>query len=233
YGPQASYRCNEFGHLCGGVKPPRTGTAPVTLADCHSAEDGVLIRVSELATFFRSLKPDPATVFVSSIAAPVTPYPVGFVLNPRNELAPLMEHSCMRADGANGDPAVRMSEFVGKFGANGSASSICDDSYAPALAQLGNTIGRALGPLCLNATVPDSDPQTPGIQATCQVVEHAPNTADRTLPQCSAASSQGGPAPCWYLTSATSCQSGTGLVINRAAPPVAGTSVTVRCSQCG
>jgi hypothetical protein len=233
YGPQNSYRCNEYGHLCAGARPPRTGSAPATLASCRSAEDGVLIRISELATFFRSLKPDPAMVFVSSIAAPATPYTVSFQLNTFNELAPVVGHSCARADGAYGDPAVRMAEFVSRFGANGSVSSICDDSYAPALAQLGNTIGRALGPLCLSATVPDGDPQKPGIQAACQVVEHAPNAADRTLPQCDAASPQGGPKPCWYLTGAQSCQSGTGLVINRTAPPPTGTSVTVRCSRCG
>jgi hypothetical protein len=66
-----------------------------------------------------------------------------------------------------------------------------------------------------------------------QVVEHAPNAADQTLPQCDAASPQGGPKPCWYLTGAQSCQSGTGLVINRIASPATGTSVTVRCSRCG
>ena len=34
-----SFRCNEFGHLCGGVAPPRNGTTPVTItADCHSNE---------------------------------------------------------------------------------------------------------------------------------------------------------------------------------------------------
>jgi hypothetical protein len=41
-----------------------------------------------------------------------------------------------------------------------------------ALTQLGNTIGRALGPQCLNATIPDHDAAKPGIQATCQVVLH-------------------------------------------------------------
>jgi hypothetical protein len=25
FGPLGSFRCNEFGHLCGGVMPPRTG----------------------------------------------------------------------------------------------------------------------------------------------------------------------------------------------------------------
>jgi hypothetical protein len=234
YGPLASYRCNEFGHLCGGVKPPRIGTTPVTLTDCHSAEDGVLIRVSELAAFFQSLKPDPSMIFVSSIAAPVTPYTVTFPFDANfNQNDPTIAHSCTRADGANGDPAVRMAEFVGKFGANGSVSSICDDSYAPALTQLGATIGRALGPLCLAAAVPDSDPSKPGIQASCQVVEHAPGAADDTLPQCDAASPQGGPAPCWYLSAAASCTSGVGLVVNRSASPAAGTTVSVRCSLCG
>ena len=38
------FRCNEFGHLCGGVAPPRNGTTPVTItADCHSNETGGLL----------------------------------------------------------------------------------------------------------------------------------------------------------------------------------------------
>src|SRR5205814_6970206 len=37
YGPLASFRCNEFGHLCGGSRPPRSKAD--NLQDCHSAED--------------------------------------------------------------------------------------------------------------------------------------------------------------------------------------------------
>ena len=39
-GAMGSYRCNEFGHLCGGQPPPHAAPAsPATLANCVSAED--------------------------------------------------------------------------------------------------------------------------------------------------------------------------------------------------
>src|SRR5262249_14019244 len=138
--------------------------------------------------------------------------------------------------GANGDPAVRMAEFTGKFGANGTFSSICDDSYAPALSQLGATIGRALGPLCLAAPVADTDATKVGIQANCQVIERAPGVADRTLPPpaCDPPPPQGGPAPCWYVAPSTTatCPSGVQLQINRTTPPAPGTTLGVHCTSC-
>jgi hypothetical protein len=232
WGPLQSYRCNRFGHLCGGVRPPATGAGVVPLTACRSAEDGVLYRVSELATFFRSLKPDPTMVLVSSIAAPATPYSVDFGLQ-----TPTMVHSCVRADGANGDPAVRMEEFVSRFGPNGTSSSICNDSYAPALNQLGTAIGRALGTLCIDVAIPDTNAQLPGIQANCQVLEHVPASdttpaIDRALPQCDAASAQGRPLPCWYMTGNNACQSGVQMLINRTGEPPAGDTVSVSCTVC-
>ena len=50
----------------------------------------------------------------------------------------------MRTDGSSAYPAPRMADFVAQFGANGTTSSLCDDSYAPALTQLGNAIGRVV-----------------------------------------------------------------------------------------
>ncbi|MBC8132260.1 MAG: VWA domain-containing protein, partial [Deltaproteobacteria bacterium] len=50
-GPVSSFRCNEFGHLCAGQPPNRT--AATNLRDCHSAEDGRLIRISEFVDFFK------------------------------------------------------------------------------------------------------------------------------------------------------------------------------------
>ena len=75
-----------------------------------------------------------------------------------------------------------MADFVGQFGSNGNFSSICNDSYAPALAQLGIAIGRAFTSHCLDTTVPDADPGVPGIQARCDVVLRAPSKADQTIP---------------------------------------------------
>jgi hypothetical protein len=232
-GPIGNFRCNEFGHLCGGVMPPRTGTVgtPTTLADCRSNEAGLLYPVETLASFFKSLKPDPAMLFVSAIAGPSTPYAIDYRMSGTEQVAQLAR-SCTRADGAYADPGVRMAEFTAKFGSNGNFSSICNDSYAPALAQLGTAIGRAFTSHCLDATVPDADPAAAGIQASCEVVLRAPSRPDQPLPACDAATPQGGPQPCWYLTSSTACTSGVLFAVNRTGATAAGETISIRCGAC-
>src|SRR5262249_53687922 len=39
YGPLASYRCNEYGHLCNGAPPPRDMSVTYPAGTCTSAED--------------------------------------------------------------------------------------------------------------------------------------------------------------------------------------------------
>ena len=101
-----------------------------------------------------------------------------------------------------------MADFVAQFGSNGIMSSICDDSYAPALRSWATAIGRAFTSHCLDATVPDAIRCVPGIQASCDVVLRAPSKADQTMPACDAATPQGGPQPCWYLTASTALRLG-------------------------
>jgi hypothetical protein len=230
------FRCNEFGHLCGGVAPPRNGTTSVTItADCHSNETaGLLYPVGTLADFFKSLKPDPAMLFVSAIAAPVKPYTINYTASPyaTGENQAIIAHSCTRSDGAFADPAVRMSDFVTLFGSNGNMTSICDDSYAPALSQLGMAIGRAFTSHCLDAAVPDGDAVAPGIQARCDVVLRAPGKSDQTVPACDTATPQGGPQPCWYLTANTTCSSGVLFSMNRSGATTAGETISIRCDTC-
>jgi hypothetical protein len=239
YGPIGSFRCNEYGHRCGGAPPPRIGTTPVTLTGCRSAEDGVLYGMAPLAEFFQSLKSDPAMLFVSAIAGPPSPYVVSYppttVVTP-SEAWPVVGHSCTRGTTAYADPGVRMAELVSRFGDNGSFSSICDDSYAPALQRLGTAIGRGVAPDCLDAAVPDGDAARPGIQASCRVVSRVPSdggAAETVLPACDAATSSGGPPPCWYLVSSSACSSGVQLAINRSGVPPTGETIAVRCNTCG
>ncbi|HXI58845.1 MAG TPA: hypothetical protein VNO55_22415, partial [Polyangia bacterium] len=52
-GPLNSFRCNEFGHLCNGTKPPRT---PANLSGCTSAEDGRLLKMSDVIDRTKALK---------------------------------------------------------------------------------------------------------------------------------------------------------------------------------
>jgi hypothetical protein len=231
------FRCNEFGHLCGGVAPPRNGAVGASLnitADCHSNEAGLLYPVGGFASFFKTLKADPSMLFVASIAAPVKPYTINYITASATagEAEARIAHSCMRTDNGFADPAVRMTDFVGQFGANGVASSICDDSFAPALTQLGTAIGRAFTSHCLDATVSDHDPVAPGIQATCDVVLHAPGQTDKTIPVCDKATPQGGPQPCWYLTPSSACGSGVLFAMNRTGATTTGETLTIRCDTC-
>ena len=51
-GPIDSYRCNEFGHLCDGVPPPRT-MAAMNLQNCTSNENGKLTRIADFVSLLQ------------------------------------------------------------------------------------------------------------------------------------------------------------------------------------
>jgi MYXO-CTERM domain-containing protein len=148
FGPPTSYRCNEFGHLCGTppLPPPRLSPNPadaaatVTLEGCKPAEgSGILTPVAELASEILSLKSDPDAISVVAIAGPATPYTVHWTPAPTADSGPwpAIMHSCDNGpDVGTGDPSVRIQEFVRAFGDNGSIYSICQASFAPALNQV-------------------------------------------------------------------------------------------------
>jgi hypothetical protein len=151
-GPPANFRCNEFGHLCGGAKPPRlapTGsvTDSVTLDGCVSAEDaGMLIPVANVVAQLRSLKRFPdEQVVVAAIAGPDAPYTVKWRSPPTADTGPWPEiaHSCVATDASVADPAVRIAQFVRTFGANGLLLSACSDNYAPSLQRLAEHLNSA------------------------------------------------------------------------------------------
>lgn len=122
-GSLESYRCNEFGHVCGGKAPPHGYPEPipadgVTLDACVSAEDNgpktddgvtdphggadpthghLWPTVDELADLIKSLKPDsPDDILVAAIAGPPTPYRVIQALSRSGtgETVPNVDHSC-------------------------------------------------------------------------------------------------------------------------------------------
>ena len=147
-GPPSNYRCNEFGHLCDGQRPPRE-KAPggdvnttVMLNNCTSSEcDGSLIPVAEFAARIKALKAGSEqrdcrrrhlgarrrrTTSRGRTRASRTPR-ADWQAVPGREIA----HSCTSADGSFADPAVRIANWVSAFGANGITSSICDVSFAP------------------------------------------------------------------------------------------------------
>ena len=141
-GPPLNFRCNEFGHLCNGAKPPRLApngdvNAKVALDGCVSAEGaGMLTPVATIVSQLRALKPFPdQQIVITAIAGPTTPYQVTW----RNPLLmdtgpwPGIEHSCAATDGHVADPAIRIADFVHRFGDNGLVLSACSDNWGSAL----------------------------------------------------------------------------------------------------
>jgi hypothetical protein len=152
-GPPGNFRCNEFGHLCSGSKPPRRApdgnvTDTATLTDCVPAEaSGMLTPVATFVSQLRSVKPFPdQQIVVSAITGPATPYAVHWRAPSVADSGPWPEitHSCVAADTSYGDPAVRITAFVSAFGVNGSVLSICNDSYAPAMQIIADRIGDVI-----------------------------------------------------------------------------------------
>jgi len=198
-GPLTNFRCNEFGHLCGGYHPPRTATGPLQGCESNEAE-GYLESVSSFVAFLRGLKSDPARVFVASVAGPATPYQVHVRPPSFPDTAdwPEIGHSCSTVDGGFADPAVRLNQLTESLGPYGRFESICGDSMYTPLRRIAATMTRPLRDACVSR--PSSPP-------ACQVVDrwtdgdgikHA-----AVLPSCADAS---GITPCWSLVDDPSCR---------------------------
>jgi hypothetical protein len=156
-GPVSGFRCDEFGHLCNGVRPPRR--APngsvndvVTLDGCVSAEGaGMLTPVATLAAQIRALKEFPdQQIQVSAIAAPSAPYTVTWRNPPIADTGPWpsVQPACIGADGTLATPAVRINQWIGAFGSSGQSYSVCETDYAPTL----SSIAARLAPLVSQRT---------------------------------------------------------------------------------
>jgi hypothetical protein len=159
-GPPSTYRCSEFGVVCGtpGAAPPRLSPTPtdlsttVTLDGCRSNEASpYLPAVAPMAAAVKALKADPARqILVAAIAGPLTPYTVRWQTPSVADTGPWpdLEPSC---DGGNaigvGLPAVRITDWVHAFGDNGLSYSICTNSFAPALEDIATHLvnGLAVG----------------------------------------------------------------------------------------
>jgi hypothetical protein len=197
-GPLQSYRCNEFGHLCGGKRPPRQPPGEVDLGTCVSAEDGRLLRVKDIAAALQSLKADPRKIMVAAITGPPKPYKVN--VGPSQvqgdpSMWPYVEHACMQMD-PNGsytvaDPAVRTNQLIASFGANGRFENLCAESFIPAVQDIAGQIAQVMGVPCL---APNIDPDK------CSFVDSSTDSTGKVtnmpLARCTGASD---PGPCWEV----------------------------------
>lgn len=205
-GPLDSFRCNEFGHLCGGQPPPRA--AAQGLADCHSNETASsrLIHVSEFVAFLRGLKSEPDMLRVALITGPPGPYSTQAVVSNGRDFV-RVAHSCSIQDVGVADPAVRLYDFVSAFGPAGLVETICTDDFGPAMQHIAEAlVDPRIG--CVGAKLVDRDLSTPGLQPECAVTQtHTGEDGARfetAVPACPTAD---GTFPCWRLAPDPRCAS--------------------------
>ena len=121
-GPPGNFRCNEFGHLCNGARPPRlppSGNANdvVTLDGCVSAEDAGDAdpgRDRRGADSDRSSGSPTSRSWSPRSPARPRPYTVRWVDRPGDNLGPRphIAASCTGADASSAAPAVRISQLA-------------------------------------------------------------------------------------------------------------------------
>src|SRR5262245_35923479 len=238
-GPPQSFRCNEFGHVCGGAHPNRFApggdvNATQTYDNCVSAEDGVLLRVADVVNGIKRLKASPDQVMVAAISGMRSPYVVHWKQAPNNDSGPWPEisHVCTATDGSYADPSPRIADFVDEFGFNGLQLPICADEYAQALQTLARKIGDHLRKPCITQRVA----KRPGTDRDdCSVVTHTRNDqghfVDSVVPACA---DTGGAGPCWQLVPGEDGCTGQSIdvVPDATAPMPTSQNATAECALC-
>jgi hypothetical protein len=229
-GPLTSFRCAEYGLSCGGTSPSRTMAG--TLTGCQSAEDGMLMKISDVVASLKTLKADPNMLLVAALSGPPEPVTVqlgppglSFDPSPWPSLAP----SCTSPDGVTARPGVRVEQWVYAFGHNGVLATPCDDSYASSLQSIAQSIAAVLGPPCLDARIATTTgPRGP--RPDCTITDYPRDApAGTPIPSCV---DTAGAAPCWTLTNAAACPNGKLLGFQAAAGAATGDNSSVQCTVC-
>ena len=159
--PPSRYAPNNLPTDTVTYTPPMAATS-----NCASFEDSpVLTSVRSIADGIKNLKSDPTNqIFVSAIVGlnegpSSNGYEVTWQTAPTIDTGPWprITHACgSDASGAPqgwADPAVRIEQFVGEFGANGLVDNFCQANYGNTLATIATKLALLNTTPCLNGTV--------------------------------------------------------------------------------
>jgi hypothetical protein len=170
-----SFRCFRAGVVCAPDDPD----APGAKQGCTPREDSAyLTSVDAMASYLRTLKPDPTRVMVAGMHAPAGPVVVGPDQGGDTSLGP----ACGSAT-----PAIRLAALEDTFPSRAIFGSICDLPMPARLSRIARASGGVMrgGPCLL-----DASGVTIGA-GTCRGLALAADGAPRVLPTCSDASATG------------------------------------------
>ena len=215
YGALATYRCSEFGLLCGGQAPPHAPPSDgggLILDACMPAEaSGRLTAVQDLRSFFQGLKENPDDILVAVAAGPATPVVIGghdvALADGTTEREPARQPSCTAAPGDGATPGVRLKSWVDGFGYNGIFYPACANALERILGAVASSRQEKLGPLCVSAAVLPTDTGTPNCVVEQTQIDERGTRVSWPLPLCDPDVTI---QPCWRLTPQASECSGNG-----------------------
>jgi hypothetical protein len=233
-GISSNSRCAWAGHLCNGQPPPGMPFS-LPLAQCMpnpSPPAGTLLPVIDIINDIKGLKPGhEEKIIVAAIAGWPNP---GQEANAqyamvRGQGGGGVDLAQVCQAGGGGTPALRIKQFIDAF-QHGLLQTICQDSYAGALTEIGNLVGSVVGSPCISAPLFDANTAMPGVQADCVVTESLNGDKGSPLPQCTT----GGPRPCWQVKPVAACQaSGFQIDVDRGGQmPPAGVQQSIKCRTC-
>jgi hypothetical protein len=225
-GPRTTFRCTEFGLLCGGKPPPRGSAADLT-GTCVSAEDGRLLRVADAVNALKLTKTDPSHVLVDVIAGPPAPFQIelGPPALTDSSQWPYVAPSCTQPDGTKGLPSVRFNAFAQAFAGNGVFNTDCADSFDPQMTIAANQVTTLFSYPCLPNSFDAS---------RCTVVGRSTDasgkTVDTPLAQCK---QPAGTPSCWNVEpgTAATCPGAQVISFSFASGAVGPPSITATCSK--
>ncbi len=245
-GPQQSFRCTRFGVKCDVGGSTDAAMNQVGVKDqCHPDDGSQYVQlVSKYVDFLKGVKSDDSKVIVAGILGTNDPFAVE-LRQINGQQQPALAHSC-RYEGADGvlntaddevaDPPIRLSFFLSQFPNRSTQETICQADLSGGLQQIGELLKAAVGNPCIEGTLADVDPNTPGDQFECTVsyVNNfgKPNQTETVLPQCIGTGDAATNKPCWELVvDAMQCPQGSNLIlkVNDDSAPPTDTHIIANC----
>jgi hypothetical protein len=194
-GPITDFRCHAQGIVCDDDPVP---AAPGTRTGCRPRPDSAYLEdIGGYVDFLATLKGDADRVIVAGIIGDPDRVQIG----PDAFGRPSVLATCPDGGLGASEPGIRLASFLSRFRYS-SRSTLCAGDLAAGLAEVGQLIDERRGRMCLTASIADRNPELPGVQAECSMVEVGDSGVERVVPSCDVA---GDARPCWRIVDDAAC----------------------------
>ncbi len=226
--PCTLFRCFEYGVKCDPDAPREVGLHE----NCGPREDSAYVRrVDEYVSFLMGLKDDPQMIVAAGIFGDPTPVVVF------DDGGAILQNESCQSEPGEAFPAIRLSSFVASFPGRSVERTICQANYSDALTAVAEKIGQAMSDdlhysHCLDQMPSDTDTETAGLQADCEVVQIDADDSETQLAACDRPEdpSSSTNLPCYVLEETAGCSASGAMVETfHATAPATGASLAVRC----